>query len=100
VGGHSTAAARRAGQRGDGFYPLGVEVDDLAPLLKTMRAAAEQAGRDADTIELTVTAPRDPDTAKRLVDLGASRFTLSARDNPDPRSIIELVDRYRQRVLA
>jgi hypothetical protein len=47
-----------------------------------------------------VTAPRDPDTAKRLVDLGASRFTLSARDNPDPRSIIELVDRYRQRVLA
>lgn len=97
VGGHSKAAARRAGQRGDGFYPLGVDADALPALLKTMRAAATEAGRDPDGIELTVTAPRDADTAKQLIDLGASRFVLSARDNPDPRSVSELVERFRQR---
>lgn len=50
VGGHTPAAARRAGRLGDGFFPAG---GDLPSLLATMRAAAEAAGRDPDAIEIT-----------------------------------------------
>jgi probable F420-dependent oxidoreductase len=50
VGGHSRAAARRAGRLGDGFFPA---KGDLPALLSEMRAAAEQAGRDPSAIEVT-----------------------------------------------
>jgi alkanesulfonate monooxygenase SsuD/methylene tetrahydromethanopterin reductase-like flavin-dependent oxidoreductase (luciferase family) len=50
VGGHSPAAARRAGRLGDGFFPA---KGDLPALLSEMRAAAEQAGRDPSAIEVT-----------------------------------------------
>lgn len=53
VGGHSDAAARRAGRLGDGFFPGRGSHEDLAHLLDVMRAAAEQAGRDPDSIEVT-----------------------------------------------
>lgn len=54
VGGHTAAAARRAGRMGDGFQPLGLEGEDLARRVADMRAAAEQAGRDPATVELTL----------------------------------------------
>lgn len=50
IGGHSTAAARRAGRLGDGFFP---GEGRLGELLVEMRAAAEGAGRDPDAIEVT-----------------------------------------------
>lgn len=53
IGGHSRAAARRAGQLGDGLQPLGVAGDGLAALVSVMRAAAEEAGRDPDGLELS-----------------------------------------------
>jgi len=52
VGGHSEAAARRAGRLGDGFFPsIGAQVDTM-PLLDVVRRSAEQAGRDPKTIEV------------------------------------------------
>jgi probable F420-dependent oxidoreductase len=54
IGGHSEAAARRAGRLGDGFQPLGLSPEDLAVRVGQMRAAAESAGRDPDAIELSV----------------------------------------------
>jgi len=54
IGGHSEAAARRAGRLGDGFQPLGLSPDDLALRIGQMRRAAEEAGRDPDLIELSV----------------------------------------------
>ena len=54
IGGHSEAAARRAGRLGDGFQPLGLSPDDLALRIGQMRDAAERAGRDPDAIELSV----------------------------------------------
>jgi len=46
VGGHSEAAAHRAGRLGDGFFPsIGAQVDTV-PLLDVVRRSAEQAGRD------------------------------------------------------
>src|SRR5690348_1159653 len=54
IGGHSDAAARRAGRLGDGFQPLGVGGARLAELVAIMRDAAEMAGRDADVLELSL----------------------------------------------
>jgi len=57
VGGHSEAAARRAGRLGDGFFPsIGAQVDTL-PLLDVVARSAEQAGRDPAMVELILGCP-------------------------------------------
>jgi probable F420-dependent oxidoreductase len=57
VGGHSEAAARRAGRLGDGFFPsIGAQVDTL-PLLDVVRRAAEAAGRDPGAVEMITGCP-------------------------------------------
>jgi hypothetical protein len=56
VGGHSEAAAVRAGRFGDGFFPA-ASPDRLAELFPIMRAAAEETGRDPEAIEITVMGP-------------------------------------------
>lgn len=50
IGGHSEVAARRAGRIGDGFFP---GTGDVPTLVRVMREAAEEAGRDPDSIEVT-----------------------------------------------
>ena len=96
VGGHSPAAARRAGRLGDGFYPLGVDADELERLLSIMTGAAEAAGRDPSAIEITTGAPPDQATAERFAALGVARFILSARDTAD--GVQRAVGRFRERV--
>jgi probable F420-dependent oxidoreductase len=54
IGGHSEAAARRAGRIGDGFLPFGVNRDELPALIDIVRRSAEEAGRDPTTLEVTV----------------------------------------------
>ena len=49
IGGHSEAAARRAGRLGDGFFP---GKGDLDALLATMHREAEAHGRDPAAIEV------------------------------------------------
>jgi probable F420-dependent oxidoreductase len=72
VGGHSEAAARRAGQVGDGFMPVTSGVDgDVTALVATMRGAAEAVGRDPDDITLYAGAPAD---RRRLDELAARGF--------------------------
>ncbi|MBX6375415.1 MAG: LLM class F420-dependent oxidoreductase [Acetobacteraceae bacterium] len=57
VGGHSEAAARRAGRLGDGFFPsIGAQVDTM-PLLDVVRRAAEAAGRDPSAVEMITGCP-------------------------------------------
>ena len=64
VGGSSRAAARRAGQRGDGYFPGGgVDAQERAAQLEIMRAAAREAGRDADALEYTRWEPIDMSAA-------------------------------------
>jgi probable F420-dependent oxidoreductase len=54
VGGSSRAAARRAGLRGDGYFPGGaLTAQQRAEQLELMRATARAAGRDADALEYT-----------------------------------------------
>ena len=80
IGGHSRAAALRAGRVGDGFQPLGVSGSALQELIALMRAEAERAGRDPDALELSLghLADRvDAERAARLADLGAHRIVLA-----------------------
>ena len=73
VGGHSAAAARRAGRIGDGFFPA---KGDWAVLEPAMRAAAVDAGRDPDAIEITRGGAMDRDTVQRFADEGTDRFVI------------------------
>jgi probable F420-dependent oxidoreductase len=54
VGGSSRAAARRAGQRGDGYFPGGrLTAAERTTQLEIMRTAATAAGRNPDALEYT-----------------------------------------------
>jgi probable F420-dependent oxidoreductase len=80
VGGHSRAAARRAGERGDGFFPLGLAGDALTERWRQVGEHAEAAGRDPAAIGLTVGGLLGDDTAiTDAVDRGAERVVLSTR---------------------
>src|ERR1700761_9405073 len=79
VGGHSRAAARRAGRFGDGFQPLGVTGSQLESLLSLMRDEAADAGRDPTDIEVSLghsVTKIDPERAERLAAQGADRVVL------------------------
>ena len=81
VGGHSDAAARRAGRIGDGFFPGKGDNARLAELFTIMRQAAEDAGRDPAAIECTVGggAAFEPDPVAalaELAELGVSRVVI------------------------
>ena len=54
IGGSSRAAARRAGLRGDGYFPGGrLTAQERAGQLEEMRATARAAGRGPGTLEYT-----------------------------------------------
>ncbi len=76
VGGHSRAAARRAGRQGNGFYPLGVDLDGMVELRGVMEEAAREADRDPATIEITMGGMADADLVARMEDAGVGRVVL------------------------
>lgn len=73
VGGHTDAAARRAGRLGDGFFP---GKGNPVHLMSVMRDAAVEAGRDPDAIEITRGGAMDLDGVKRLADEGVDRVMI------------------------
>jgi probable F420-dependent oxidoreductase len=77
VGGHSAAAATRAGRRGDGYFPIGLRPDDFAVRVEQMRDAARDAGRDAAEIEITYSGGVKPERVRQFADLGVSRWVVS-----------------------
>jgi probable F420-dependent oxidoreductase len=78
IGGHSKAAARRAGRLGDGFYPLGVHGAQLAQLRGIMAESAHAHGRDPAQIALTCGGAADLATAEAYASLGITRTVVSA----------------------
>jgi probable F420-dependent oxidoreductase len=76
VGGHTNAAARRAGRLGDGFFPGAYRPGELEPLLDVMAGAAHEAGRDPASIEITAGGAFDYDGAARLADAGVTRLVI------------------------
>jgi probable F420-dependent oxidoreductase len=80
IGGHSTAAARRAGRFGDGFQPLGVTGAKLESLLTMMRDEASAAGRNPADIEVSLghlVNKIDAERAAKLTAQGADRLVLA-----------------------
>jgi probable F420-dependent oxidoreductase len=85
VGGASRAAARRAGQRGDGYFPGGqLTAGERAGQLDVMRAAAARAGRDPAVLEYTrwVPASISATDAEAHAALGVTRL-VAALGSPD-----------------
>lgn len=54
IGGHSGAAARRAGRLGNGFQPLGLGGEKLEASIATMRGAAAAADRDPAVVSIVL----------------------------------------------
>jgi probable F420-dependent oxidoreductase len=80
IGGHSRAAARRAGRFGDGFQPLGVTGAQLRSLLALMREEASAVGRDPADLEVSLghlVTKIDADRVGELADQGADRIVLA-----------------------
>lgn len=97
VGGHSKAAARRAGRLGDGFFPAdGRSLPELAPV---MRQAALDAGRDPDAIEITTGGRADPETIEALADQGVSRFVV-APPSLHPAELDDAMGRFADEVMS
>ncbi|MBV9092162.1 MAG: LLM class F420-dependent oxidoreductase [Mycobacteriaceae bacterium] len=101
VGGHSRAAARRAGRLGDGFQPLGVAGARLQSLLGDMRDAASQAGRDPSVLELTLghlVTKIDAERAARLAEMGAERIVLAMPPTADLGEAMDVLSACRDRL--
>jgi len=77
VGGGFPGAARRAIRYGDGWFPIGGRDGDIAEHLPLFRDMAREAGRDPDSLEVTVFgAPPDADAMARCRDAGISRAVI------------------------
>jgi probable F420-dependent oxidoreductase len=95
VGGHSTAAFRRAVTTAQGWYGVYVDVDQTAALLAGLRKVAAERDRPAELgeLEITITPPGPIDlrTAQRYADLGVHRLVLTPASEGGP-GIEELID--------
>ncbi|WP_374021332.1 LLM class F420-dependent oxidoreductase [Mycobacterium sp. HNNTM2301] len=101
IGGHSRAAARRAGRLGDGFQPLGVTGSELASLIALMRAEAASAGRDPAALEISLGHAVNKIDAKRagsLADQGADRLVLAMPPTADIEQAKDMLSACAQRL--
>lgn len=99
VGGHSEAAARRAGRLGDGFFPARGDLEKLPALIDVMRKAAVDAGRDPDAIEVTTGGAMDVDGVRRYEDMGVARMVVPPLGF-DVDTLREQVARFGDEVIA
>jgi alkanesulfonate monooxygenase SsuD/methylene tetrahydromethanopterin reductase-like flavin-dependent oxidoreductase (luciferase family) len=86
IGGHSLAAARRAGRLGNGFFPTLTSPDKLRQWFAVARDEAKKAGRSPDAIEFSAMAATKPDSVKALRDIGVTR-AIVAPPSSDPNKL-------------
>jgi probable F420-dependent oxidoreductase len=104
VGGHSRAAAERAGRLGDGFFPGKGSPAELAEAMDIVRQTAASHGRDPARIELTASTVRilGPDpvgAAEELAAVGVTRIAVPAFALLKP-SPAERMQAFAERVIA
>ncbi len=73
VGGHSLAAAERAGRLANGYFPAR---EAPAEMIDAARRSAEQHGRDPNSLEITVSMPDDPKLLDDYLKLGVDRVLV------------------------
>ncbi len=81
IGGSSAAAARRAGRRGDGYFPGGALMpDERTRQWEIARTAAVEAGRDPDALEYTRWGSIDlsPERIEAYARQGVTRIVVAA----------------------
>lgn len=108
IGGHSTAAARRAGRYGDEFYPhwstRGPDEAELARLMPIVMESSEAAGRPADAVKLTLTSTSDAktslETAERCAELGADRVVVLPPKGELDGALPDELARFRDQVIS
>ncbi|WP_327120334.1 TIGR03619 family F420-dependent LLM class oxidoreductase [Nocardia sp. NBC_01730] len=96
VGGSSRAAARRAGLRGDGYFPGGVMgPDERAEQMDIARAAAIEAGRDPSALQCTRWGSIDMplEHVEGLAAQGVTRVVVGA----DPDRALDQMSRFAER---
>ena len=83
VGGHSPAAARRAGKYGDGFFPTVTDPAKLKEMFGQVHDEAKKAGRNPDAIEFSAMAAPKTESLKALAAVGVTRV-LFGPSSSDP----------------
>lgn len=76
VGGHSPAAARRAGRYGDGFFPALGDPAKLKELFALVKEECGKRGRNFSEVELSGMVRPLLDSVKIAQDLGISRVSI------------------------
>ena len=102
IGGHSAAAARRAGRLGDGFQPLGLDAESLPQRMDVLRATAERYGRDPASIELSLgghVSQVDRAAVEAARELGAERMVISTA-SADLDTLRNEMDEFARRVIG
>jgi probable F420-dependent oxidoreductase len=99
IGGHTTAAHRRAARSGQGWYGFLLDLDQTAAQVAGLRRALSEAGRDPATLELTVSPSVriDPDTAEAFGELGVHRLVLLPHFGADLETVERFVRRHAPR---
>ncbi len=108
IGGHSEAAAQRAGRYGDEFYPhwstRGPNKEELERLMPMVMESAEKAGRPLDAVKLTLTGTSDAktalETAEFCAELGADRVVVLPPKGDLEAALPEELARFRDQVIA
>jgi probable F420-dependent oxidoreductase len=109
IGGSSEAAARRAGLRGNGFFPYVISPEDLSARMETVRSAAAEAGRDLEDFSVTIWPASwrpggtfDLELARAYRDAGADRLIVAAfeAEGPSLAEMQKLVARYRDEIIG
>lgn len=108
IGGHSDAAARRAGRYGDEFYPhwstRGPDKEELVRLWPMVLDAAEEAGRSRDAVGLTLTSTSDAktalETAEFCAELGAERVVVLPPKGKLSEGLPDELERFRDQVIS
>ena len=96
VGGAFPYSARRAIRYGDGWMPQAARsgYGEIADLIPQFREMAKAAGRDPDSIEITVWFPkREADLMKRYQDLGVSRIVFNL-ESEKAEAVLPVIDQW------
>jgi probable F420-dependent oxidoreductase len=109
IGGSGVVAARRAGRRGDGWFPYVVSPDEVAAGMAVIRATATAAGRDPAAIRVTVwpgswsfATGTTPEVLGAYAAVGVDRVVVSAAEagSDDIGAIAATIRRVRAQLAA
>ena len=91
LGSLSMKAVDRVVEYCDGWYPVGAEYQALARRVQALREAADRAGREFSTIDLSVAvvAPNE-ESCKRMRELGFSHLVLGIASEPRDKALAAL----------